>query len=104
MNLDPNMLKGVFNKVLYDPNFQKMIAEIQESVIKTDKKEASPVKPFQTYRHNVKGTLYVVKEVVNTKTTSPAEFPVSVVYFDKQLETTWCRPLKEFLQKFTLIS
>ena len=104
MNLDPNMLKGVFNKVLHDPNFQKMIAEIQASAIKTDKKDTSPVKPFQTYRHNAKGTLYVVKEVVNTKTNSPAEFPVSVVYFDKQLETTWCRPLKEFLQKFTLIS
>lgn len=105
MKIDHNTLKGAFNSILSDPNFTKMVSDLQDhlSKPKETEKEKVTIKPFQTYRHNTKRTIYIVKEVVNTKTQDNDKFPVSVVYFDKQLETTWCRPLSVFIKNFTLV-
>lgn len=57
----------------------------------------------ETFIHKTKRTKYVLIEIVNTNSTNQDKFPVSVIYYDKQLQTKWCRPLVEFHNNFKLV-
>lgn len=57
----------------------------------------------ETFFHKVKKTKYVLLEIVNVNSSDPNKFPVSVIYYDKQLKTKWCRPLVEFHNNFKIV-
>lgn len=57
----------------------------------------------ETFFHKAKKTKYVLLEIVNVNSNNQDKFPVSVIYYDKQLQTKWCRPLVEFHNNFKLV-
>lgn len=57
----------------------------------------------ETFFHKTKKTKYVLLEIINVNSTDHNKFPVSVIYYDKQLQTKWCRPLVEFHNNFKIV-
>lgn len=89
-------------------NIQKVLSPVLEKAkqIKTtsisDLSDNYLQKTNLTFIHKEKQTEYILLDVVNSKSTDQEKFPTMVVYYDKQLQTKWCRSLIEFDQKFEL--
>ena len=58
---------------------------------------------YETFFHKTKKTKYVLLEIVNVNSTDHNKFPISVIYYDKQFQTKWCRPLVEFHNNFKVV-
>lgn len=91
---------------------EKTILDILGQYNTTEKNSQESVKDLsayyltqinETFMHTVKKTKYVLIDVINLQSKDQVKFPVSVVYYDKQLQTKWCRPLVEFHNNFKIV-
>lgn len=103
-NQNPQFLNELITSLLKEPHATK---EPEQEIKKEESKYSIDdlVEYYlsnlnETFIHLVNKDKYVVLDVVNIISEDQAKFPTSIVYFDKQLKTTWCRPIVEFSQKF----
>lgn len=104
-NIDVKSLKEDLKNI----NIEQSILDLLSSFNITEKEPNTTLEALikhylsqinEHFIHVEKRTKYLLVDIINLKSTDQQKFPVSVVYFDKQQQTKWCRPLVDFHSKF----